>query len=139
LALVENAWEGGKHHVKAPLLKNQLSSGERIAVVHEEGKPSETIFTPLRTFKNATLVSAKPLTGRTHQIRVHAAHIGHPILGDQKYGTQKYDKMYGVKHLLLHAASLEFVLPTTEEKIAICACLDGHFQHILIQRQDAGF
>jgi 23S rRNA pseudouridine955/2504/2580 synthase len=127
LALVENKWQGGKHHVKAPLLKNQLASGERIAVVHKDGKPSETIFTPLCKFENLTLVSAKPLTGRTHQIRVHAAHIGHPILGDQKYATQKYDKAYGVKHLLLHAASLCFVLPTTDEKIGVCACLDSNF------------
>ncbi|MDF3055165.1 MAG: rRNA pseudouridylate synthase [Gammaproteobacteria bacterium] len=131
LALVENAWEGGKKHITAPLLKNQLSSGERIATVHKDGKPSETIFTPLHTFQNVTLVSAKPLTGRTHQIRVHAAHIGHPVLGDQKYGSGKYDKPYNVKHLLLHAASLEFTLPATEEKISLCACLDEAFGRLL--------
>lgn len=129
LAVVQGQWQGGQRRINAPLLKNQLRSGERIVTVHEEGKDAETIFVPLLKHQNATLVKANPLTGRTHQIRVHALHAGHPIIGDDKYGEPQ--RNLKVKHLLLHAASLEFVLPTTGERIAICACLDEEFQRVM--------
>lgn len=130
LALVRNAWQGGSQRVKQPLLKQGLRSGERIVKIHPQGKPAETCFQPLRKFSQFTLIQARPLTGRTHQIRVHAAHLGHPILGDDKYGSRAEDKTIAVQHLLLHAASLRFRLPDGPE-MAICACLDPHFQEVL--------
>lgn len=132
LALVQNPWQGGKQQVKQPLLKQGLRSGERIVRVHAEGKPAETWFQPLKKFAQLTLVEAKPLTGRTHQIRVHAAYLGHPIVGDDKYGSRVECKTITVRHLLLHAASLRFQLPSGLE-IAVCACLDPHFQEVLRQ------
>ncbi len=132
LALVHGQWQGKEKRVNAPLLKNLLRSGERVVKVHEEGKPAETLFKPLRIFKDMTLVEAKPKTGRTHQIRVHAAHLGHPIMGDEKYASAEQNKaarQLGVKHLLLHAASLGFELQT--ENIGICACFDEHFLTVL--------
>ena len=131
MALVAHPWRGKERKVNAALQKNTLRSGERMVIVSEEGKSAETIITPLEVFANTSLVAARPLTGRTHQIRVHAAHIGHCILGDEKYGDRKGDKALGVEHLLLHAASLKFVLPTSGETIAVCACLDLHFQEVL--------
>lgn len=133
LALVKHSWKGKSQKVNAPLLKNQLSSGERIVKVHPEGKPAETLFTPLHIFSDVTLVEAKPLTGRTHQIRVHAAHIGHAIVGDTKYGATSQDKKYEAKHLLLHAASLSFISPGNGEHIAVCACLDEVFRAALFR------
>jgi len=131
LALVQNPWQGKERVVKEALQKNIMQSGERIVVVNPEGKPSETIFRPLKIFRQASLVEAKPLTGRTHQIRVHAAYLDHAILGDEKYGRRKEQEIAGVKHLLLHAASLTFTIPSSGETIAVCACLDANFSKVL--------
>lgn len=106
LLLVSGMWRGGAQRVNLALLKNKLKSGERMVVVDEDGKPAETIFTPRKTYRGYTLVEAELITGRTHQIRVHAAAMGFPIVGDQKYG----DKTRG-KRLFLHAAQLTFTLP----------------------------
>lgn len=129
LALVEQPWKGGKRSVDEPLLKVEIASGERVVKIHPDGKPAKTIFKPLRVFANASLIEASPKTGRTHQIRVHIAHLGHPILGDDKYGRGKESHLLGVKHLLLHAASLQFEL--NGEKFYISACLDGEFKKVL--------
>jgi 23S rRNA pseudouridine955/2504/2580 synthase len=131
LALVAGRWQGGERRVTVALQKNTLSSGERIVRAREDGKPATTVFQPLKVFAQATLVMVKPLTGRTHQIRVHAAEIGHPILGDDKYGSKTANKTLGVKRLLLHAAALQFKLPTSGELIDICACLDEYFLTVL--------
>lgn len=127
LALVAGKWEGGQRKIDAPLLKNVLESGERMVHVNHEGKEAVTIVQPLLKFKNATLLTVFLKTGRTHQIRVHLQHIGHPIAGDEKYGDKEFNKQIrqlGFKRLFLHAASLTFKLPSTAETIALCACLD---------------
>lgn len=129
LALVEKAWQGGKRTVNEPLLKSELSSGERVMIVHEEGKPAKTIFKPLQVFTNATFVEASPSTGRTHQIRVHASHLGHAILGDDKYGRGQQSRMLGVKHLLLHAAMVQFELSGRD--FCFSADLDTEFNRVL--------
>ncbi|MFT3742519.1 MAG: RluA family pseudouridine synthase [Gammaproteobacteria bacterium] len=124
LLWVEGAWQGGKQRVQAALQKNTLQSGERVVKVTDTGKPSETLFTPLKVGAQLSLLQARPLTGRTHQIRVHAAHLGYPILGDDKYGRRSALRP---AHLMLHAASLRFIMPTTGELMAVCACLDEGF------------
>ncbi|MGL5532303.1 MAG: 23S rRNA pseudouridine(955/2504/2580) synthase RluC, partial [Plesiomonas shigelloides] len=86
LALVRGQWQKHCKVVQAPLMKNVLQSGERIVRVSAEGKPSETRFEVVERFEQATLVKASPVTGRTHQIRVHTLHAGHPIAFDDKYG-----------------------------------------------------
>jgi 23S rRNA pseudouridine955/2504/2580 synthase len=96
--------------VRAPLEKNALRGGERLVEVRPDGKPSLTRFRILERFAEATLVEASPITGRTHQIRVHAAHAGHPIALDDKYGDARRDavlKTIGLKRLFLHAARIE--------------------------------
>jgi len=113
IALVKGSWKGGTRKVSVPLLKNHLKSGERIVKVSEEGKASSTIFNPLEHYQGATLIEAIPITGRTHQIRVHAAYIGHPLAGDSKYGDEAFNKSLkaqGLKRLFLHAAELSFKL-----------------------------
>jgi 23S rRNA pseudouridine955/2504/2580 synthase len=115
MALVRGRWETGKKQVNAPLLKNTLRSGERMVEVTDEGKDALTLFRVLRRFGDfATLVEAKPVTGRTHQIRVHAQYAGHSIAGDSKYGDEEFSKVIrdlGGKRLFLHAYALKVPLP----------------------------
>jgi len=93
MALVRGRWETSKKQVNAPLLKNTLRSGERMVEVTEDGKEALTLFRVLRRFGDfATLVEARPVTGRTHQIRVHARHAGHSIAGDSKYGDEEFTR-----------------------------------------------
>ena len=104
-----------KKKVAAPLLKNNLRSGERMVEVNPEGKEALTEFRVVRRFGEfATLVEASPITGRTHQIRVHAKHAGHSIAGDPKYGDEDFTREIrelGGKRLFLHAHSLAISLP----------------------------
>ncbi|MCW8157278.1 23S rRNA pseudouridine(955/2504/2580) synthase RluC [Stutzerimonas stutzeri] len=115
MALVRGRWETSKKQVNAPLLKNTLRSGERMVEVTEDGKEALTLFRVLRRFGEfATLVEAKPVTGRTHQIRVHARHAGHSIAGDSKYGDEEFTREIrelGGKRLFLHAYALKVPLP----------------------------
>lgn len=113
--------------VDEPLKKFVLASGERLVRVHPEGQPSVTGFSLLKRYNGATLIQAAPVTGRTHQIRVHASHRGLPIVGDQKYGNKDYNqitKQLGLKRLFLHARELNFVCPITNTPITIQAEYD---------------
>lgn len=113
-ALVVGKWPVRKQLVNAPLQKNVLRSGERMVRVHVEGKKSRTGYRVLQRYEGATLVEAFPMTGRTHQIRVHCLHAGHAIAGDEKYGTDSDNEAFGrfgLKRLFLHAASIQFELP----------------------------
>lgn len=118
-ALVRGRWPASTKRVHAPLQKNNLRSGERMVEVNVEGKESLTEFKVLRRFGElATLVEARPITGRTHQIRVHAKHAGHPIAGDPKYGDDEFSlkiRELGGKRLFLHAASLSVELPDGQQ------------------------
>lgn len=109
-ALVLGSWPKRKLQVNAPLLKNELKSGERVVKVHADGKESLTRFKVLRWFDGYSLVECEPVTGRTHQIRVHAQFAGYPIVGDDKYTPNEANaiaKQLGFKRLCLHAAKLE--------------------------------
>ena len=113
LALVVGKWPAYRARVEASLEKSALPSGERIVRVTPEGRRSLTDFRVIERYRGATLIEAKPVTGRTHQIRVHAQHAGHPILGDAKYGSEEQlniAKTHGLKRLFLHAQRLEFRL-----------------------------
>jgi 23S rRNA pseudouridine955/2504/2580 synthase len=112
-ALVHGKWKGGKS-VAAPLLKFLLKSGERMVKVAPEGKAATTHYEVIEAFDHATLLQATPVTGRTHQIRVHCAFMGNPIVGDQKYGSPEGDnqaKLKGYDRLFLHAYKLVIQLP----------------------------
>lgn len=136
LALVKGQWEGGTRKVSYSLQKNQLSSGERIVKVNDEGKPSVSIFEPLQQLAHGTLMKITLQTGRTHQIRVHAAHIGHPIAGDEKYGDKEYNRFMrqqGLKRLFLHAAEINFYLPEQQYRVAVCALMDADLKQFITQ------
>jgi 23S rRNA pseudouridine955/2504/2580 synthase len=115
MALVRGHWATSQKQVRAPLLKSNLRSGERMVEVNDEGKEALTLFKVLRRFGDfATMVEARPITGRTHQIRVHALHAGHSIAGDSKYGDEDFTREIrdlGGKRLFLHAYALVVPLP----------------------------
>ncbi len=132
-ALVMGRWKGGKRGIDAPLRKNTLRSGERIVIVAEDGKPSLSIFEPDAIYNDCSLMRVKLITGRTHQVRVHAQHSGHPIAGDDKYGDAAFNRQMaeqGLHRLFLHACELRFTLPD-EATIHVEAPLDDELQSVL--------
>ena len=110
--LVMGRWPRRTATVQYPLLKYLLASGERRVRVADEGKPSRTDFSIRDTANHATWLEARLHTGRTHQIRVHAQAIGHPVVGDDKYASPEqlaYARSRGIRRLCLHAAELVFM------------------------------
>lgn len=117
LALIEGALPKSRLTVDAPLRKSVLQGGERMVRVDPEGKESRSRFSELQRYAGASLVEVALETGRTHQIRVHAQHLGHPLAGDEKYGDKEFNRRMrdkGLKRLFLHAARFEFALGERE-------------------------
>ena len=113
LALIRGALPQASLLLDAPLRKSVLQGGERMVRVDPAGKPSRSRFSELERYADASLVEVELETGRTHQIRVHAQHIGHPLAGDEKYGEREFNgrmRDKGLKRLFLHAARFEFNL-----------------------------
>ena len=136
--LCKGKWQGEIQRVKSSLLTNQLKGGERHVMVSDEGKASLTTFRVLQRFEKATLMSAELGSGRTHQIRVHAASVSHPIAGDDRYGDKEFNrrlkKEYGLKRLFLHARQLRFVSPIDDETIIdIQAPLEVDLEKVLMK------
>lgn len=134
LGLVKGRWQGGEQTVNAALRRNVLRSGERMVQVTEEGKLSESVFEPQRIFADSSLMRIGLHSGRTHQIRVHAAHIGHPLAGDSKYGDADFNRVMraaGLKRIFLHAREIALRLPGTARKIHITAPLPEDLQRVL--------
>ncbi|ATZ74304.1 23S rRNA pseudouridine(955/2504/2580) synthase RluC [Idiomarina sp. X4] len=136
LALVRGQWQKRVRLIEAPLQKNTLLSGERIVRVSAEGKPSQTRFRIEQRYAEGTLIEASPLTGRTHQIRVHCLHAGHPIAKDPKYGDNDFDELIaskGLTRLFLHAWKLSFKHPETGKDVQFEAPLDENLTVTLSQ------
>ncbi|MCF0253220.1 MAG: RluA family pseudouridine synthase [Duodenibacillus sp.] len=137
--LVAGDWVNERQHVKLPLNRYTLASGERrVRVDQDNGLPSHTIFTLLARYGEASYLEAQLLTGRTHQIRVHAASQGFPLAGDDKYGDYAVNAALArgslglpLKRLFLHAASLSFAHPVTGEALAIEAPLPAELQAVI--------
>lgn len=129
-ALVEGVWPHAKKSVRIKLAKYVTREGERrVAVDEEEGQESHTIFTRRETSSGATLLDCDIRTGRTHQIRVHLASLGYPIIGDDKYGDFALNKRVaskangGLKRMFLHAREVRFRHPLTDAELSIVAPL----------------
>lgn len=136
LALLAGAWGQKTLLVDAPLEKNVAQGGERMVRVSRQGKPAQTHFRRLELFAHATLVEAKPITGRTHQIRVHAAHLGHPIAGDERYGDEETNREFrrqGLKRLFLHAAQLVIAHPVSGAELRLHAPLEPELETFIQQ------
>jgi 23S rRNA pseudouridine955/2504/2580 synthase len=134
LALVAGAWRGGAREVRASLEKNRPRSGERMVEVSEDGREAASHFTPQQRFGSASLMEIRLLTGRTHQARVHAAHVGHPIAGDDKYGDREFNRRLqrlGLKRMFLHAHRLRFAHPVSGCKMDVEAPLPDELSLLL--------
>lgn len=134
LALVDGQWQDGKRTVDVPLRKNQLRGGERMVSVDPEGKTAISIFRPVSVYQDTSLVEIELKTGRTHQIRVHGQHIGHPLAGDEKYGDEQFNRRMraiGLRRMLLHAHMIEFVDPYDDEVITVSSPLDENASAVL--------
>lgn len=130
-ALVMGQWKASCKVVNAPLLKNEVNS---IVRVNPNGKASETRFKIIEKYKEATLIQASPITGRTHQIRVHAQTTGHPIAWDDRYGDRRFDAYtakVGLDRLFLHAAHIKFVHPANDEVMEIAAEMETKLKRVL--------
>lgn len=122
----------------APLRKNVLRSGEREVRVDADGNRSLTLFRRIQCYDRATLVEVTLVTGRTHQIRVHAAHIGHPVLGDTKYGdpdANKAMRALGLRRLFLHANALSFRLEGETESFQVRCTLPVELRKVVEKLQ----
>jgi len=140
LVLVKGNWSRAEQHVRLPLNRYLTAAGERRVSVSQDGMPSHTIFRLVRLLRGYTLLEAQLLTGRTHQIRVHLAHLGFPIAGDDKYGDFALNKLLqkeGLKRMFLHAERVEFTHPVSDEPIILTARLAPDLERFLIQHEKA--
>jgi len=133
IALVKNSWSKKRHTIDAPIYQNS-----RYSVIDAKGKQAVSHFHPLKNFQkddfSASLVEVVIETGRTHQIRVHAQYADHPIAQDDKYGDQLFDKLMkenGLNRLFLHAKSITFTNPTTNEIQKVVAPLPIELEDFL--------
>ncbi|HSD74605.1 MAG TPA: RluA family pseudouridine synthase [Steroidobacteraceae bacterium] len=135
LALVAGHWTLGHKRIDVPLKTRQLQGGERVVKPHAAGKSSATDFRPVQFFgKRATLLEATLETGRTHQIRVHAAYAGHPVAGDDKYGDRDCNeslRRLGLDRMFLHAQTVSFVWPATGVEFTASVPLDDELKAVL--------
>lgn len=139
LALIRGDLAAERVKVDAPLVKNVLRGGERLVRVdRQEGKPSVTVFRRLKRLRFQggvlTLVEAELLTGRTHQIRVHAAHLGTPLAGDPKYGDFEVNrrlKTFGLARLFLHASSLSLRTESMSRPLRVEAPVPPELDRVL--------
>lgn len=131
LVLVKGRWMNATQHVKAPLFKYLTDSGERRVSVNPDGKAAHTVFRLLARWPEMSLLEAQLKTGRTHQIRVHLAHLGFPILGDEKYGDFALNrrlKSDGLKRMALHAWRMAFRHPLTAAPLECVAPLPDNLR-----------
>jgi len=136
LLLVQGDWSQGPWKINEPLRKNQMQGGERIVRVDPDGKTALTHFRFLESYGDASLMEADLKTGRTHQIRVHAAHSGHPLAGDEKYGDTEFNRKLrklGLKRLFLHAHFIAFGDPERQREIEVSAPLAPELRKLIQQ------
>ena len=139
LTLVKGDWQNKRQHVKLPLFKYTAADGERRVRVQSDGLPSHTVFNLLRKYGDYALLEAELKTGRTHQIRVHLASSGFPIVGDDKYGDFALNKQLqkagdghaALKRMFLHAFRLSFTHPLTGEVVSVEAALPSECKRFL--------
>ncbi len=136
LLLAQGDWSQGPWKINAPLRKNQMQGGERIVRVDPDGKVALTHFRFLEGYGTASLMEAVLKTGRTHQIRVHAAHAGHPLAGDAKYGDVEFNRELrkpGLKRLFLHAHFVAFRDEERQREIEVSAPLAPDLRKLIQQ------
>ncbi len=138
LLLVHKTLSPMAGEIIAPLVRGQTRSGERMVAASDAGKPARTRYRTLAHGNGVSLVEAKPDTGRTHQLRVHAQLRGHPIAGDPKYGDREFNRRMralGLRRMFLHAAQVRLAHPRTGQPLALAAPLGQELQNLLERLQ----
>lgn len=134
-ALTLGKWKDSELRVDLPLYKDYQDGGKHVVEVHQRGKSALTVFHTLKSFKReASFMEVKLFTGRTHQIRVHAQHQGHPVAGDDRYGDLEFNKLVknlGLRRMFLHARSIDFTLPSLDQHIKVVAPLDTELEAVI--------
>jgi 23S rRNA pseudouridine955/2504/2580 synthase len=134
MTLVKGRWPDDATEIDAPLVTRRVG-GEARVKVDPAGKEARSTFRVLERFgKTASLLEVAIETGRTHQIRVHAAHVGHPVAGDERYGDKDfndYAKSFGLQRMFLHAHALSFEWPDTGETFDVSAPLPDELKRVL--------
>ncbi|MCK9985050.1 MAG: 23S rRNA pseudouridine955/2504/2580 synthase [Azoarcus sp.] len=131
LTLVPGRWANPLQHVKEPLFKYLTPEGERRVRVSADGKQAHSVVRLVKRWQRFSLLEVELKTGRTHQIRVHLAHLGFPLCGDDKYGDFPLNKALeqeGLRRMFLHAAHLSFVHPLTGEPVVLQSPLPDELQ-----------
>lgn len=134
LVLVQGVPNPATGSINAPLAKGLVRSGERMVVTHSGGDSAVTRYRVMQNFGFCALVAATLETGRTHQIRAHFQHLGHPVAGDEKYGNREFNKTmrsHGLHRMFLHAARLSFPRPDPNKPVAVEAPLDPELRTLL--------
>jgi 23S rRNA pseudouridine955/2504/2580 synthase len=134
ITLLKGRWRGGQRRITKELNTNAKRHGERYVMVDKTGSYASSIFTPAGCSDLASVLEVKLLTGRTHQVRVHALSENHPVAGDSKYGDESFNrelKKSGLKRLFLHASSIKFYHPITEKAVTVSAPLPAELQNVL--------
>ncbi|CAA3708263.1 Ribosomal large subunit pseudouridine synthase C [Candidatus Portiera aleyrodidarum] len=137
LALVEGTWPINFTYVSAPIKKYKINiNGEHYNTVKKKGKPSYSFFEICKKFTGFTLIKIFPITGRMHQIRIHTAYLGHPILGDEKYGSKigkKFYYFFKLKRMFLHSYYIRFPDVNSGHFIQIKTKLNKELKLVLIR------
>jgi RluA family pseudouridine synthase len=128
-AVVERNPKWEEKVARHPLRAN-VGHKHRTMVDDKNGKPSETRFRVIKRYAESALIEAMPMTGRTHQIRVHAYALGHPLVGDLLYGAQE---TYNIARPMLHAQLLSFIHPATNERVKFSTPHPPDFEEALKQ------
>jgi 23S rRNA pseudouridine955/2504/2580 synthase len=136
-ALLAGRWRLGRKTIDAPVLTHARQGGERMVRVHREGKIAISVFAPVAQLRDlATLMDVSIQTGRTHQIRVHAAFAGHPVAGDEKYGDREFNarlRTLGLRRMFLHASSIAFRWPESGSEFRAEAPLPVELASVLVK------
>ncbi|HEX4895047.1 MAG TPA: RluA family pseudouridine synthase [Solimonas sp.] len=134
-ALLIGKWKGEDRDVDAALVRSRLEGGERrVQIDEDEGKPSKSRFSPRARYRDATLCEVQIFSGRTHQIRVHALALGHPVAGDDKYGERDDNKPLrelGLKRMFLHSHYLELHSTADFPKLLLNAPMPDELRDVL--------
>jgi 23S rRNA pseudouridine955/2504/2580 synthase len=129
-ALLVGRWRGEDRDVDAALVRNNL----RVEIDEEEGKPSQSRFSPKARYRDATLMEVQIFSGRTHQIRVHSLALGHPVAGDTKYGEREVNRKYrdkGLKRMFLHSHFLKLAVDDEFPKLILNAPMTDELRDFL--------
>jgi 23S rRNA pseudouridine955/2504/2580 synthase len=134
LALVQGTWRRPRTEISAPLATKRGPGESRVRVA-QSGKESRSSFRLIETIgRTASLLEVAIATGRTHQIRVHAAHLGHPVAGDERYGDPRFNaalRAHGLRRMFLHSHSVSFVWPETGQEFSASVPLPGELKDVL--------